>query len=102
MRKWKEVKKVVIEYQGGIEKQIIMKWIKKEMGEEVVKFKDDIGKGEEIEKERKKEEMMGIKEILIEEVREELVRDLVLKMLRENEVYEGVYMIGKQIERKMI
>ncbi len=102
MSKWKDVKKVVLAYSGGLDTSIILKWLQIEIGAEVVTFTADIGQGEELELARKKAEMLGIKEIFIENAREEFVRDFVFPMFRANAVYEGVYLLGTSISRPLI
>ena len=102
MNKWKDVKKVVLAYSGGLDTSIILKWLQTELGAEVVTFTAVLGQGEELEPARKKAEMLGIKEIYIEDVREEFVRDFVFPMFRANAVYEGVYLLGTSIARPLI
>ena len=102
MSKWKDVKKVVLAYSGGLDTSIILKWLQTELGAEVVTFTADLGQGEELEPARRKAEMLGIKEIFIEDVREEFVRDFVFPMFRANAVYEGVYLLGTSIARPLI
>jgi argininosuccinate synthase len=98
----KDIKKVVLAYSGGLDTSIILKWLKNEYNCEVVTFTADLGQGEELEPARKKAEMMGIKEIYIEDVREEFVRDFVFPMFRANALYEGVYLLGTSIARPLI
>ncbi|RYE65230.1 MAG: argininosuccinate synthase, partial [Rhizobiaceae bacterium] len=98
----KDVKKVVLAYSGGLDTSIILKWLQTELNAEVVTFTADLGQGEELEPARKKAEMLGIKEIYIEDVREEFVRDFVFPMFRANAVYEGVYLLGTSIARPLI
>ncbi|MEM9341870.1 MAG: argininosuccinate synthase [Pseudomonadota bacterium] len=95
-------KKVVLAYSGGLDTSIILKWLQTEMGCEVVTFTADLGQGEELEPARKKAEMMGVREIYIEDVREEFVRDFVFPMFRANAVYEGLYLLGTSIARPLI
>ena len=102
MSKWKDVKKVVLAYSGGLDTSIILKWLQTELGAEVVTFTADLGQGDELEPARKKAEMLGIREIYIEDVREEFVRDFVFPMFRANTVYEGVYLLGTSIARPLI
>ncbi|KJS44117.1 MAG: argininosuccinate synthase [Rhodospirillaceae bacterium BRH_c57] len=97
-----DVKKVVLAYSGGLDTSIILKWLKDEYNCEVVTFTADIGQGEELEPARKKAEMLGIKEIYIEDLREEFVRDFVFPMFRANTQYEGVYLLGTSIARPLI
>ena len=94
MASHKDVKKVVLAYSGGLDTSIILKWLQTELGAEVVTFTADLGQGEELEPARRKAEMLGIKEIFVEDVREEFVRDFVFPMFRANAVYEGVYLLG--------
>ncbi|MEZ5690703.1 MAG: argininosuccinate synthase [Rickettsiales bacterium] len=96
------MKKVVLAYSGGLDTSIILKWLQEEYGCEVVTFTADLGQGEEVEPARKKAEMMGAKEIFIEDLREEFVRDYVFPMFRANTVYEGVYLLGTSIARPLI
>jgi len=96
------VKKVVLAYSGGLDTSIILKWLQTEYGAEVVTFTADLGQGEELEPARRKAELMGIREIYIEDVREEFIRDFVFPMFRANAVYEGVYLLGTSIARPLI
>ncbi len=98
----REVNKVVLAYSGGLDTSIILKWLQTTYGCEVVTFTADLGQGEELEPARKKAEMLGIKEIYIEDLREEFVRDFVFPMFRMNAVYEGVYLLGTSIARPLI
>ncbi len=95
-------KKVVLAYSGGLDTSIILKWLQTEYGCEVVTFTADLGQGEELEPARKKAEMMGAKEIYIEDLREEFVRDFVYPMFRANALYEGLYLLGTSIARPLI
>ncbi|MGF7157010.1 argininosuccinate synthase [Bartonella heixiaziensis] len=102
MKKWKNVKKVVLAYSGGLDTSIILKWLQSELGVEVVTFTADLGQGEELALARRKAEMLGVKEIYIEDLREEFVRDFVFPMFRANAVYEGCYLLGTSIARPLI
>ncbi len=97
-------KKVVLAYSGGLDTSIILKWLQTEYGCEVVTFTADLGQGEELEPAREKAIMLGIdpKNIYIEDVREEFVRDFVFPMFRANAVYEGLYLLGTSIARPLI
>jgi len=97
-----EIKKVVLAYSGGLDTSIILKWLKETYNCEVVTFTADLGQGEELEPARKKAEMLGIKEIYIEDLREEFCRDFVFPMFRTNALYEGVYLLGTSIARPLI
>jgi argininosuccinate synthase len=97
-----QVKKVVLAYSGGLDTSVILRWLQDEYGCEVVTFTADIGQGEELEPARKKAEMMGIKQIFIEDLREEFVRDYVFPMFRANALYEGTYLLGTSIARPLI
>jgi argininosuccinate synthase len=98
----KQIKKVVLAYSGGLDTSIILRWLKETYGCEVVTFTADLGQGEEVEPARKKAEMMGVKEIFIDDLREEFVRDFVFPMFRANAMYEGVYLLGTSIARPLI
>ena len=103
MSKLKDVKKVVLAYSGGLDTSIILKWLQTELGAEVVTFTADLGQGDsDLEPARRKAEMMGVKEIHIEDVREEFVRDFVFPMFRANAQYEGLYLLGTSIARPLI
>ena len=97
-----DVKKVVLAYSGGLDTSVILKWLQDEKRCEVVTFTADIGQGEEVEPAREKAEMMGIKEIFVEDLREEFVRDYVFPMFRANAIYEGTYLLGTSIARPLI
>ena len=97
-----QVKKVVLAYSGGLDTSVILRWLQDEYNAEVVTFTADIGQGEEVEPARAKAEMLGIKEIYIEDLREEFVRDYVFPMFRANPLYEGVYLLGTSIARPLI
>ncbi|MEM5502096.1 argininosuccinate synthase [Ahrensia kielensis] len=98
----KDVKKVVLAYSGGLDTSIILKWLQTELNAEVVTFTADLGQGEELEPARKKAELLGIKEIFVEDVREEFISDFVFPMFRANATYEGVYLLGTSIARPLI
>jgi len=94
--------KVVLAYSGGLDTSIIAKWLQETYNCEVVTFTADIGQGEEVEPARAKAEAMGIKEIYIEDLREEFARDFVFPMFRANAVYDGEYLLGTSIARPLI
>ncbi len=95
-------KKVVLAYSGGLDTSIILKWLQEEKGCEVVTFTADLGQGEELEPARHKAKAAGVKEIYIDDLREEFVRDFVFPMFRANTVYEGLYLLGTSIARPLI
>jgi argininosuccinate synthase len=97
-----EIRKVVLAYSGGLDTSVIAKWLQQTYDCEVVTFTADIGQGEEVEPARAKAEAMGIKEIHIEDLREEFVRDFVNPMFRANALYEGEYLLGTAIARPLI
>lgn len=96
------VKKVVLAYSGGLDTSVILCWLKEQYGCEVVTFTADLGQGEELEPAREKAKKFGIKEIYIDDLREEFVRDYVFPMFRANTVYEGRYLLGTSIARPLI
>ncbi|HEX8216295.1 MAG TPA: argininosuccinate synthase [Allosphingosinicella sp.] len=104
MSKWKDVKKVVLAYSGGLDTSIILKWLQSEYRAEVVTFTADLGQGEEVEPARRKAELLGIRpeNIFVEDLREEFVRDFVFPMFRANALYEGQYLLGTAIARPLI
>ncbi|MBO23392.1 MAG: argininosuccinate synthase, partial [Rhodospirillaceae bacterium] len=97
-----DVRKVVLAYSGGLDTSVILKWLVETYDCEVVTFTADLGQGEEIEPARAKAEILGVKEIFIEDLREEFVRDYVFPMFRANALYEGVYLLGTSIARPLI
>ena len=97
-----DVNKVVLAYSGGLDTSVILKWLQDTYDCDVVTFTADLGQGEEVEPARTKAEMMGIKDIFIDDLREEFVRDYVFPMYRANALYEGVYHLGTSIARPLI
>jgi len=97
-----DVRKVVLAYSGGLDTSIILGWLKETYGCEVVTFTADIGQGEEVEPARAKALQAGVKEIYVEDLREEFVRDFVFPMFRANALYEGEYLLGTSIARPLI
>jgi len=98
----RDIKKVVLAYSGGLDTSVILKWLQETYKCEVVTFTADLGQGEELEPARKKAQMLGIKEIFVEDLREEFVRDFVFPMFRANALYEGQYLLGTSIARPLI
>ncbi len=97
-----KIKKVVLAYSGGLDTSVILRWLQETYECEVVTFTADLGQGGELEPARKKAEAMGVKEIYIEDLREEFVRDYVFPMFRANTLYEGTYLLGTSIARPLI
>jgi argininosuccinate synthase len=97
-----KINKVVLAYSGGLDTSVILKWLQDSYQCEVVTFTADIGQGEELEPAREKARKFGIKEIYIDDLREEFVRDFVFPMFRANTVYEGEYLLGTSIARPLI
>ena len=102
MKKSNKINKVVLAYSGGLDTSVILKWLQDVYGCEVITFTADIGQGEEVAPARKKAQLMGVKQIFIEDLREEFVRDFVFPMFRANAVYEGEYLLGTSIARPLI
>jgi argininosuccinate synthase len=95
-------KKVVLAYSGGLDTSVILKWLQDTYGCEVVTFTADIGQGEELDSVRPKAQQFGVKEIFIDDLREEFARDFVFPMFRANAIYEGEYLLGTSIARPLI
>jgi len=95
------VKKVVLAYSGGLD-TVILRWLQETYRCEVVAFTADLGQGEELEPARRKAEMLGAREIFVDDLREEFVRDFVFPMFRANALYEGAYLLGTSIARPLI
>ncbi len=96
------IDKIVLAYSGGLDTSVILKWLQQAYDAEVVTFTADLGQGEELEPARRKARMLGIRDIYIEDLREEFVRDFVFPMFRANAVYEGQYLLGTSIARPLI
>ena len=96
------IKKVVLAYSGGLDTSVIVKWLQENYNCEVVTFTADIGQGEEVEPARAKAQALGVKQIYIDDLREEFVRDFVFPMFRANTIYEGEYLLGTSIARPLI
>ena len=97
-----DVKKVVLAYSGGLDTSVILRWLQETYRCEVVTFTADLGQGEELEPARRKAEQAGVREIYIDDLREEFVRDFVFPMFRANALYEGCYLLGTSIARPLI
>jgi len=97
-----KINKVVLAYSGGLDTSVILKWLQDKYDSEVVTFTADLGQGEEVEPARAKAKSLGIKEIFIEDLREEFARDYVFPMFRANAIYEGEYLLGTSIARPLI
>ena len=99
MRKFK---KIVLAYSGGLDTSVILKWLQEKYECEIVTFTADIGQGEEIEPAKMRARNMGVKDIFIEDLKEDFVRDYVFPMFRANALYEGTYLLGTAIARPLI
>ena len=97
-----QINKVVLAYSGGLDTSVILKWLEENYHCEVVTFTADVGQGEELEPAREKAQSMGVKEIYIDDLREEFARDFVFPMFRANALYEGEYLLGTSIARPLI
>jgi argininosuccinate synthase len=102
LKKNSEIKKIVLAYSGGLDTSVILKWLQDNYQCDVVTFTADIGQGEEVEPARNKAKSLGVKEIFIDDLKEEFVRDFVFPMFRANALYEGVYLLGTSIARPLI
>ena len=93
----KDIQKVVLAYSGGLDTSVILKWLQDTYDCEVVTFTADLGQGEELEPAKEKARLMGIKEIFVEDLKEEFVKEYVFPMFRANAIYEGLYLLGTSI-----
>ena len=98
----KDIQKVVLAYSGGLDTSVILKWLQDTYDCEVVTFTADLGQGEELEPAKEKARLMGIKEIFVEDLKEEFVKEYVFPMFRANAIYEGLYLLGTSIARPLI
>jgi argininosuccinate synthase len=96
------VNKVVLAYSGGLDTSVILRWLQETYRCEVVTFTADLGQGEELESARRKAELLGARQIFVDDLREEFVRDFVFPMFRANALYEGAYLLGTSIARPLI
>src|SRR5215831_10271944 len=92
-----KIKKVALAYSGGLDTSVILKWLQDTYGCEVVTFTADIGQDEDLSFVRKKARMLGVKEVFVDDLREEFARDFVFPMFRANAIYEGEYLLGTSI-----
>ena len=97
-----DINKIVLAYSGGLDTSVIVRWLQETYNCEVVTFTADLGQGEEVEPARVKAEALGVKEIFIEDLREEFVSEYVFPMFRANTIYEGEYLLGTSIARPLI
>src|ERR1700740_772994 len=97
-----QINRVVLAYSGGLDTSVILKWLQQPYNCEVVTFTADLGQGEELEPARRKAEMLGVREIFVDDLREEFVRVFVCPMFRSNALYEGAYLLGTSIARPLI
>ena len=102
MGKKENINKVVLAYSGGLDTSVILKWLQETYNCEVVTFSADLGQGAELEEAKKKAEDLGVKEIFIEDLKNEFVKDYVFPMFRANTIYEGSYLLGTAIARPLI
>lgn len=97
-----KIQKAVLAYSGGLDTSVILKWLQERYQCEVVTFTADIGQREELEAARAKAAALGVREIYVEDLREEFARDFVFPMFRANAIYEGEYLLGTSIARPLI
>jgi argininosuccinate synthase len=96
------LKKVVLAYSGGLDTSVILRWLQETYRCEVVTFTANLGQSDEIEPARRKAELLGAREIFVDDLREEFARDFVFPMFRANALYEGAYLLGTSIARPLI
>ena len=102
MSKDKKINKVVLAYSGGLDTSVILKWLEEKYECEVVTFTADLGQGAELDDAKEKAKSHGVKEIFIEDLREDFVKNYVFPMFRANTLYEGKYLLGTAIARPLI
>ena len=98
----KKKNKIILAYSGGLDTSVILKWLQINYDAEVITYTADIGQGEELSPARKKAKLLGVKNIIIEDLKEEFAKNYVYPMLRANAVYEGRYLLGTSIARPLI
>ena len=98
----KSNKRIVLAYSGGLDTSVILKWLKEKYNCEVITFTADIGQGKEVEPARQKAKQHGVKQIFVENLKEDFVKNYVFPMFRANALYEGVYLLGTSIARPLI
>lgn len=95
-------KRIIVAYSGGLDTSVIITWLKEKTGAEVVAFTADVGQGEELAPLNDKAIKTGAEKLIIEDLREEFVRDFVFPALRANAMYEGCYLLGTSLARPLI
>ena len=98
----KKVKKVVLAYSGGLDTSVIVPWLRENYGCEVVCYTADIGQGEELSGLEEKALASGASQAVVEDLREQFVRDYLFPMLQTGAVYERQYLMGTSIARPLI
>ncbi len=97
-----KIDKVVLAYSGGLDTSVILRWLQETYSCEVITFTADIGQGEELEPAREKAQALGVRQIYIDDLKEEFARDFVFPVFRANALYEGEYLLGTAIARPLI
>jgi len=97
-----EVKKIVLAYSGGLDTSVILKWLIETYDCQVVSFVADVGQGEDLDSVREKAMDTGAAKVVIEDLKEDFVRDYVFPAFRANAIYEGHYLLGTSLARPLI
>ena len=95
-------KKIVLAYSGGLDTSIILKWLQENYNSEIIAYTADIGQKIDRKKIFKNAKLLGVKKVIIENLKDTFVKEYVFPMIRGHALYEGVYLLGTSIARPLI
>ena len=96
------MKRIVLAYSGGLDTSIILKWLQINYKAEVIAYTSNIGQDLNKKKIIQNAKRLGVKKIIIEDLKNIFVKDYVFPMIRAHAVYEGIYLLGTSIARPLI